>query len=212
MASGGSASSVLPSFLLFTGEDFPRGTHAPSHLRVTPCPKSGSASWRTEPKMWLLDTLSRWSCPLWQRKWKPPCLSLYLPIYLPQTHPVPTSTVQQTKCAFLRPSFLNLHTGLHSHVLRLLVVIVLVRNAQTFSCPHSLGTFLPWVCPSLLSGWVSQLHPVSAILFLDSLAVSIMYFNVFFPFSPILLYFHHLLPWLFIFFISIFNPRLTAEK
>lgn len=80
------------------------------------------------------------------------------------------------------------------------------------SCPHSLGTFLPWVCPSPLSGWVSQLHPVSAILFLDSLAVSIMYFNVFFPFSPILLYFHHLLPWLFIFFISIFNPRLTAEK
>ena len=36
--------NVLPSFLLFTGEDFPRGTHAPSHLRVTPCPKSGSAS------------------------------------------------------------------------------------------------------------------------------------------------------------------------
>lgn len=163
--------------------------------------------------MWLLDTLSRWPCPSMTEKVEAPT-STPLPPNPPTSHSgCASSTVQQTEGVFPRPSFLNLHAGLHSRVLcLLLIVILLFLKCPDFSRPHSLGSFLPPVCPCLLSASVSRLHPASAILFLDSLTVSIMYSNIFFPLSPILLCFHHLLPWLSIFFISIFNPCLPAEK
>lgn len=56
--------------------------------------------WRTEPKMWLLSTLWADGLALCDRGSEAPMFIPYLPIYLPQTHPVPISTVQQTKCAF----------------------------------------------------------------------------------------------------------------